>query len=114
MMTNVVGTTRILHISSVDSKILFKMDVLEQGDKSSPITSLQLAIQAGEFEVMRSLFTSCIPHMLGWPSLMEMNNKREINFCGGSGGMQGGGQMGSFKNNGISNSESGIFKDVPF
>ena len=50
-------------------------------------TPLEVTVQAGEFEVVKSIFQSSIPYLLGWSALMDLSTAAGISraMSGGNG-----------------------------
>lgn len=77
--------------------LTFKIDYLKDGvggqsppqfDNVMPTTPLEVMIQAGEFEVLKSIFQTSIPYILGWNTTMDIASAAAM-----SKGMSGGGNQ---------------------
>eukprot|EP00584_Thalassiosira_punctigera_P001756 CAMPEP_0172540480 /NCGR_PEP_ID=MMETSP1067-20121228/11483_1 /TAXON_ID=265564 ORGANISM="Thalassiosira punctigera, Strain Tpunct2005C2" /NCGR_SAMPLE_ID=MMETSP1067 /ASSEMBLY_ACC=CAM_ASM_000444 /LENGTH=279 /DNA_ID=CAMNT_0013326349 /DNA_START=78 /DNA_END=917 /DNA_ORIENTATION=- len=74
----------------------FKVDYMKAGVggqnipgmEGLPMTPMEITIQAGEFEVLKSIFQSSIPYLLGWNTTMDIASAASI-----SKGINGNNQM---------------------
>eukprot|EP00986_Skeletonema_menzelii_P012103 scaffold6464_cov145-Skeletonema_menzelii.AAC.12 len=87
---------KVLTIEPGDGATLnFKIDYMKNGvggqsppqfDHAIPTTPLEVTLQAGEFEVIKSIFQTSIPYILGWNTTMDIASAAAM-----SKGMSGGG-----------------------
>jgi hypothetical protein len=86
---------KVLTINSGEgSTLIFKIDYMKggvggqtpPGIEGMPTTPLDVTIQAGEFEVFKSICTTSIPYLLGWNTSMDIASAAAI-----SKGVSGGG-----------------------
>lgn len=76
--------------------LTFKVDYMKggvggqspPGVEEFPTTPVEITIQAGEFEVLKSIFQTSIPYILGWNTTMDIASAAAM-----SKGVSGGGQM---------------------
>lgn len=90
---------KVLNIEPGEGATLtFKVDYMKggvggqtpPGADEFPTTPVEITIQAGEFEVLKSIFQTSIPYILGWNTTMDIASAAAMSK-GVSGG--GGGQM---------------------
>lgn len=78
--------------------LTFKIDYMKgglggqtpPGMEGLPSTPMEITIQAGEFEVLKSIFQTSIPYLLGWNTTMDIASAAAMSR---GMGISGGGQM---------------------
>eukprot|EP00555_Chaetoceros_dichaeta_P012112 CAMPEP_0198261038 /NCGR_PEP_ID=MMETSP1447-20131203/9843_1 /TAXON_ID=420782 /ORGANISM="Chaetoceros dichaeta, Strain CCMP1751" /LENGTH=178 /DNA_ID=CAMNT_0043948825 /DNA_START=214 /DNA_END=750 /DNA_ORIENTATION=- len=78
---------KVLSVTPGEFAINFSIDYIEDGmgtqaqttaEKGASFVPMEVAMQAGEWEVAKSLLKESIPHLLGWNYMMDIATKSAV------------------------------------
>jgi hypothetical protein len=71
------GPSKVLTVTpSIDSSVLFKLASVDDYGNSR---SMEVDVQAGEYEVIKSIWRASLPSLTGFDSLLKMQTDAELN-----------------------------------
>lgn len=81
-------------VSGEGATVIFTLDFVKNGVGGQPqwgpgklsTTPLTVVVEAGEFEVMKAILSSSLPHLVGWTKLMEINAENTVSEAMNGGG----------------------------